>query len=256
MKAIFLSDAHLKDRTDPEFQNCLHFLDRLRGRGMESDNLNDGKAIMTDLLVIAGDFFDFWFERGGRIYPEFQPVIDKLVQLRKSGIRVCLCEGNHDFFLHDYFSGKLGFEVYPGEMEFDLDGLRTFVSHGDTVDRDNRRYLALRGFLRSPFSYCVQRLLPLRFLWRFARFSSKMSQGISRDAQERLVEVMYRYAVEKYSKGVDAVILGHCHQAILREERIGGRPRTFALLGDWLIHHSYLVYENSHFTLNRVSPGG
>ena len=83
-----------------------------------------------------------------------------------------------------------------------------------------------------------------------------MSQGFSRDAQQRLVEVMYRYAVEKYHKGLDAVILGHCHQAILREERIGGRPRTFALLGDWLIHHSYLIYENNRFTLNRVSHGG
>ena len=252
MKAIFLSDAHLKSRTDPEFENCLHFLDRLRGRGTGTDNLGDEETIATDLLVIAGDFFDFWFERGGLIYPEFQPVVEKLVQLRQSGIRVCLCEGNHDFFLQDYFSTKLGLEVYPGEVEFDLDGLRILVSHGDTVDRENRRYLALRGFLRSPFSYRLQRLLPLRFLWRLARFSSEMSQGISRDAQQRLVEVMYRYAVEKYHDGLDAVILGHCHQAILREERIGGRPRTFALLGDWLIHHSYLIYENSHFTLNRV----
>jgi UDP-2,3-diacylglucosamine hydrolase len=252
MKAIFLSDAHLKGRTDPEFEKCLHFLNCLRGRGMESENLGGEKAIMTDLLVIAGDFFDFWFERGGVIYPEFMPVVEKLAQLRQSGIRVCLCEGNHDFFLYDYFSRKLGIEVYPGEVEFDLDGLRTLVSHGDTVDRENRRYLALRRFLRSPFSYRLQRLLPLRFLWRLARFSSKMSQGMSREAQERLAEVMYRYAVEKYRKGMDAVILGHCHQAILREERIGGRPRTFALLGDWLIHHSYLIYENSHFTLKSV----
>jgi UDP-2,3-diacylglucosamine pyrophosphatase LpxH len=55
---------------------------------------------------------------------------------------------------------------------------------------------------------------------------------------------------------LDAVILGHCHQAILREERIGGRPRTFALLGDWIVHNSYLLYENGHFTLNRFPPGG
>jgi UDP-2,3-diacylglucosamine hydrolase len=256
MKAIFLSDAHLKSFTDPGYEKCLHFLDHLRGRAMASDDSGDERAITTDLLVVAGDFFDFWFERGGFIYPEFRPVIEKLVQLRQSGIRIILCEGNHDFFLADYFSGELGFEVCPGEVEFDLDGLRTLVSHGDTVDCENRRYLALRRFLRSPFSYRLQRLLPLRFLWLIARFSSEMSQGMSRNAQEILVEVMHRFAVEKYCKGFDAVILGHSHQAILREERIGGRQKTFALLGDWIIHHSYLVYENGYFTLNRFPPGG
>jgi UDP-2,3-diacylglucosamine hydrolase len=256
MKAIFLSDAHLKCRTDPGFEKCICFLDRLRGRSMKADGSGDQEAIMTDLLVIAGDFFDFWFERGGIIYPEFRPVVERLVQLRQSGVRINLLEGNHDFFLADYFTGKLGIEVYPGEAEFDLDGLRTFVSHGDTVDSENRQYLSLRRFLRSPFSYRLQRMLPLRFLWQLSRFASEMSQGMSRVAQEKLVEVMHRFAVEKYHKGLDAVILGHCHQAILREERIGGKQRTFALLGDWIIHHSYLIYDNGCFTLNRFPPGG
>jgi UDP-2,3-diacylglucosamine hydrolase len=256
MKAIFLSDAHLKSFTDPGYKKCLYFLDCLRGRGVwPSDPVNE-EAIMTDLLVVAGDFFDFWFEREGLIYPEFRPVVERLVQLRQSGIRITLCEGNHDFLLADFFSGELGFEVHSGEVEFDLDGLRTLVSHGDTVDCGNRRYLALRRFLRSPFFYRLQRLLPLRFLWQIARFSSEMSQGMSRNAQEKLVEVMHRFAVEKYCKGFDAVILGHSHQAILREERIDGRQRTFALLGDWIKHHSYLVYENGSFTLNRFPPGG
>jgi UDP-2,3-diacylglucosamine hydrolase len=256
MKAIFLSDAHLKSFTDPGYEKCLHFLDCLRGRGVGSGDPGNEEAITTDLLVFAGDFFDFWFEREGFIYPEFRPVVERLVQLRQSGIRITLCEGNHDFFLADFFSGELGFEVHSGEVEFDLDGLRTLVSHGDTVDCGNQRYLALRRFLRSPFFYRLQRLLPLRFLWQIAWFSSKMSQGMSRNAQEKLVEVMHRFAVEKYCKGFDAVILGHSHQAILREERIGERQRTFALLGDWINHHSYLVYENGSFTLNRFPPGG
>jgi UDP-2,3-diacylglucosamine hydrolase len=256
MRAIFLADAHLKNRTDPGFERCMHFLNHLRGRAMDHVDSDGDKVSVIDLVVIAGDFFDLWFERDGLIYPEFRPVVEKIVQLRQSGIRICLCEGNHDFFLADYFTKRLGIEVYPEEVELDLDGLRILVSHGDTVDRKNRRYLALRRFLRSRFVYRLQRLLPIRFLWRLARFSSEMSQGMSQDEQERLVEVMNGYADEKYREGLDAVIFGHCHQAILREEQIDGRPRTFSLLGDWIIHHSYLDYDNGRFSLNCFPPGG
>ena len=79
---------------------------------------------------------------------------------------------------------------------------------------------------------------------------------MSRGEQQRLVEVMHHFAVEKYGHGLDAVILGHCHEAHLREERIDGRLKTFALLGDWLVHDSYLVYEDGRFSLNRFLPGG
>ncbi|MFH1103295.1 MAG: UDP-2,3-diacylglucosamine diphosphatase [Pseudomonadota bacterium] len=256
MKAIFLSDAHLKSLSDPGYEKCMQFFARLRGKSVESGHSGDENVIVTDLLVIAGDFFDFWFEKGGRIYPEFLPVVESIVQLKQSGIRISLCEGNHDFFLADYFSTELGIDVYPGNAEFALDGLRILISHGDTMDRENRRYLALRRFLRSPFAYRLQRVLPLRLLWRVARVSSAMSKEISGEAQKQLVEVMNRFAVDKFREGFDAVIFGHCHMPSFREEQIGGRRRIFVTLGDWMTHHSYLFYENGRFTLNRFPSGG
>ncbi len=74
-----------------------------------------------------------------------------------------------------------------------IDGLRILVSHGDTVDRGNRKYLALRGFLRSPFACRLQQLLPLVFLWRLARLSSEMSKEMSRESADRLAELMHRF---------------------------------------------------------------
>ncbi len=258
MKAIFLSDVHLKRRSDPGYQKCMQFFASLRGRSVETVRPGDAKGIVIDLLIIAGDFFDFWFEKGGRIYPEFRPVVESLVLLRRSGIRICLCEGNHDFFLADYFSEKLGIEVYPGDAQFKLDGLRIFTSHGDTVDAQNRRYLALRRFLRSSFSYRLQRLFPLGLLWQIARFSSKVSKdrfGSDTDA-DRLSGVMHGFAIEKYREGFDAVIFGHCHVPSFREEQLGGRRRIFVTLGDWITHHNYLLYENGRFTLNSFPPEG
>jgi UDP-2,3-diacylglucosamine hydrolase len=253
MKAIFLSDVHLKRRSDPGYEKCMLLFASLRGRGDGSGGSDDDRTEI-DLLVIAGDFFDFWFEREGRIYPEFRPIVERLVQLRQSGIRVCLCEGNHDFFLADYFSGKLGIEVYPGDAEFLLDGRRSLISHGDTVDGSNRRYLALRRLLRSSFAYRLQRTLPLGLLWQVARFSSKVSKDRGFGPADRLIETMRRFAVEKSGEGFDAVILGHCHTPSFREEEIGGRRSIFVTLGDWITHHNYLLYENGRFTMNRFIP--
>lgn len=254
MRAIFLSDAHLKGPGDASHPKLIGFLDRLRGRGDDGGSASAGQLVV-DHLVLAGDVFDFWFGRGDAVYPGFQTVIDRIAQLKQRGVRITLCEGNHDFFLHDYFTGKLGFEVYPDWAEFEIDGLRILVSHGDTVDRDNRRYLALRRFLRSRFTYTLQRLLPLKLLWRLARLSSEMSKKIPGTSETQLAEIMYRFALGKFQEGYDAVILGHCHKPILREAIYDGRIKTFATLGDWNTSDCYLSCRDGRFAMHHFLDG-
>ena len=253
MRAIFLSDAHLKGPGDAAYPKLIRFLDRLRGRG-DGGRPISADALVVDHLVIAGDFFDFWFVRGDIVYPGFQPVVERIAVLKQQGVRICLCEGNHDFFLGEYFTGRLGIEVYPEWAEFEIDGLRILVSHGDTVDRGNRKYLALRRFLRSRFARALQRRLPLKLLWRLARLSSEMSKEMSGESQDRLAEIMNRFAVGKFQEGYDAVILGHCHKPTLREAIYDGRRKTFATLGDWISSDSYLSCHDGRFALNRFLP--
>jgi len=248
MRAIFLADAHLKGPAEPGYKKCLEFFAGLHGAGTfpGSESVNGNKV---DLIVIAGDFFDFWFERNGRIYPEFQPIVKSIARLKDEGVRICVCEGNHDFFLSDFFAGRLGIEVYPEALELSMDELRVFVSHGDTVDRENSRYLALRRFFRSSFTYRLQRIVPLSLLFTIARASSGLSRGMTVSAQERIVAKMRLFAEEKFREGFDAVILGHSHAEILRQEQNGGEKRTFATLGDWITRYTYLVCENGRFSL-------
>jgi len=256
MKAIFLSDAHLKGTGDAAHQKLVRFFDRLGGRaGIRSGQAPDA-ALIIDQLVIAGDFFDFWFGRGDAIYPAFRQIVERIAALKREGVRISFCEGNHDFFLDDYFTRQLGIEVYPEWADFEIDGCRILVSHGDTVDRENRKYLALRGFLRSPFVYRLQRLLPLRLLWWVASLSSRMSKEMSRASAERLVGIMHLFARGKFQEGYDAVILGHCHKPFLSEESCYGRRKTFATLGDWNTCNSYLLYDDGCFTLNYFPSDG
>jgi UDP-2,3-diacylglucosamine hydrolase len=236
MKCIFLSDAHLKSRHDPCYGDLLRFLDGLRDSGL-------------DRLFILGDFFDFWFCKVHYIYPDFEAVIEKLVLLKAAGASVTFCEGNHDFFLHDYFGKKLGMTVYQDWAVIDLDRRKTMMGHGDLVDWDNRKYMMLRKILRSRLFYEVQKRAPSPLLWRLARLASHTSRGWSTESENRLLEKMLAFSQDKFRDGFDTLILGHSHQPFLKQFMVDGRQKTFATLGDWTRHKSYLQYENGIYRL-------
>jgi len=236
MKAIFLSDAHIKSRHDPCYRDLMRFLD-----GLRTGNV--------DQLFIAGDFFDFWFCKDHNIYPDFEEAIEKLVLLKEGGIKITLCEGNHDFFLESYFGKKLGMDVYEDWAVTDLDGRKTLLAHGDLVDRKNRTYLILRKVLRSRLFYHLQGKAPSPVLWTLARLFSHTSRGLCLEPENRLVQKMLAFSMDQFRDGFDAVILGHSHEPGLKELLVGGRQKTFVTLGDWTRHKSYLAYEDGRFQL-------
>ncbi len=240
MKALFLSDAHLQSREDANYSLLSNFLDTLKKK--------------IDHLFIVGDFFDFWFCREEKLYPDFRTIVDKLIELKNSGVQIHLCEGNHDFFLKNFFTERHGMEVFPDWGTINLDGILTFVSHGDTIDTSNTRYLMLRKLLRSRAFYKIQGKIPLALLWKIARTSSKISNEHLAKSPDGLVEKMEAFTIEKFKEGFDAVILGHCHTPTIKRYNIGGREKTFVTLGDWISHYSYLLYENGKFTLSAYKP--
>jgi UDP-2,3-diacylglucosamine hydrolase len=236
MKSIFLSDAHLKSRRDPCYRDLMRFLDSLCTGGV-------------DQLFIAGDFFDFWFCKDHDVYPDFEEAIGKLVMLKEGGVQITLCEGNHDFFLDSYFGKKLGMTVCEDWAVIDLDSRKTLLAHGDLVDRKNRKYLLLRKVLRSRLFYEIQGKTPTAILWPLARLFSHTSRGLSLESENRLVQKMLTFSMDQFREGFDAVILGHSHEPFLKEFLMDGRRKTFASLGDWTRHKSYLVYEDGQFRL-------
>jgi UDP-2,3-diacylglucosamine hydrolase len=203
-----------------------------------------------DDLFILGDLFDFWFCRDNHIYPGFVAVIEKLVNLKKRGIRIHLFEGNHDFFLGEYFTKTHGITVFTESANIALDGRSILISHGDTIDRTNRKYILLRKLLRSGLFYRTQRSIPPSVLWKIARASSAVSKELTIESETIIARKMEEFALNKFHEGIDAVILGHCHIPLLKEYEIGGRRKTFVTLGDWIKHYSYLSYEDGRFTLS------
>lgn len=232
MRAVFLSDAHLRRESDGGYNRLIRFLQR-------------HKFTITHLFIV-GDFFDFWFCDNEHLYPEFERMIAELVDVKKAGVEILLFEGNHDFFMAPFFE-KCGMHVFENDAIIDLEGKRLFVSHGDQVDTSNKGYLCLRRVLRSGFFYKLQKMLPSTLLWRIAALSSKTSKNYLAKPADGLAQKMRTFALGKFGEGIDAVILGHSHQALLEEYRVGERTRIFSLLGDWISHYTYLTYCDGRF---------
>jgi UDP-2,3-diacylglucosamine hydrolase len=234
MRAVFISDAHIKTRNDKGYDYLLRFFDFI-GNDM-------------DHLFIVGDFFDFWFCEENAIYPDFRPMVDKILELNEGGVTVSLFEGNHDFFLTDFFESH-GVKVFPEDATLDLDGKRIFISHGDTASQPKRSYLLLKSVLRSGPFYNIQKAVPAPLMWKISRLASKMSRRHFATPPESIAEGMRAFSEKKFDDGYDAVILGHCHQPLLEEHINDGKKKTFAALGDWISHFSYLVCDEGEFSL-------
>jgi UDP-2,3-diacylglucosamine hydrolase len=257
MKAVFISDAHLKRATDERYGQLICFFKEIQDGNVRSltdkDALGCEKTSIDDLYIL-GDFFDFWFCNAGRIHPEFQLLISKLVELQKAGIRIHLCEGNHDFFMTEYFRDRLGMEVFEEWADVRLDGLRMLVSHGDTADRSDKVYLMFRKILRSRVFYHVQRLIPDAIRWAIASMTSNVSKEMNNDNRDILVKRRIAFAVEKFHEGYDVMILGHCHKPFMKIFNVAGKEKTFVTLGDWVHHYSFLYYEDKKLFMSYYQP--
>jgi UDP-2,3-diacylglucosamine hydrolase len=257
MKAIFISDAHLKKASDERYGQLINFFSDIKEGKVKSlvdfERSPGELTFITDLFV-AGDLFDFWFCNKDKIYPEFIQVINKLIELQKSGICLHISEGNHDFFLQEYFHDVLGMEVFEEWADVKIDNLRVLIGHGDTTDKTNLKYIIFRKFLRSRSFYYFQHFIPARIRWTLASLSSTASKEMTVENGDILVEKMLSFAVNKFQEDYDAVIVGHCHKPVLRHYAFEGKKKTFVALGDWINHYSFLYYENRDFHLAYYRP--
>jgi UDP-2,3-diacylglucosamine hydrolase len=238
MKAVFISDAHLNGSDCDGQRYLLRFLDSLKGD--------------ADEIFIVGDFFDFWFSDRNSLYPGFCDTVEKLLEIKKAGTDISFFEGNHDFFLSDYFR-RHDIRVFPDGATINLDGKKLFVSHGDTVDDSDTSYLFWRRVLRSRLFYAIQKKMPSPILWRVSSMFSRMSRSFGKmRSSNGLADRMSMFAEEKFEEGFDAVVLGHCHCPTLEQHVVHDRVKTFVILGDWISRYGYLLYSDGEFMMKSV----
>ena len=220
MKAIFLSDAHLRDPGDLNYQRLLAFLNR-------QDDL--------DALFLLGDIFEFWLGYRHIVFSAYVPLLEALRRLVESGTELYFVEGNHDFHLGPYFTETLRCTVIPEQQLIEWDGRRIYLCHGDTLNA-TPAYRRLRTFWRSRPIRWLSRLIHPDLVWSFALWlSAKSGKNSPGNTHQDPTPVLRPLAERQALHGVELVICGHYHHPLDLDQN---GVRVIAL-GDWISQFSY-----------------
>ena len=227
-KALFISDAHLKDPGDENHRAILAFLDG------ELRKIDEGSGI--DALMIVGDFFDVWINNYS-VPVRYRPVMSRLEAFFQKGVSIHFFEGNHDFFMGRLFKKRTGAVVHPDGADITIQGLRLYITHGDRANKYNTGARLLRWILRSPVIWLITLIAPTGAVERVGSLMGKMSR------REHDDEMYLEYAVsdhvrefcgEKKGEGFDGVVIGHYHAQVMAKPDDGsGFPCLYINTGRW-----------------------
>lgn len=219
VRTMFLSDVHLGMRAIRVHQ----LLDFLRHHDAET-------------IYLVGDIVDGWrLQKSWRWPPEYNALVELLLEKAGKGARIIYLPGNHDEFLREYLG------TYFGEVEFvdrtihtTVTGQTYLVIHGDQFDVVVRhaKWLAHVGDWAYNFALrtngvinWVRRRMGMGY-WSLSAWAKQKVKGA--------VSVIGRFeealTTEAKETGVDGVICGHIHLADIHD-RLGIR---YINTGDWV----------------------
>lgn len=243
-KIYFLSDFHLgapDHNSSLEREKCIvKFLDDIKDD--------------ADEVFLVGDMFDFWYEYRKVVPKGFVRLLGKLAELSDSGISMHFFVGNHDMWMKDYFQKELNIPVYFEAKEFERNGKKLLIGHGDGLGPGDHGYKRLKKLFRNPVSKWFFGMLPPVIGMGLANYLSRRSRAQTGSTEEIFLgedkEWLLIYSKEVLKKKkFDFFIFGHRHLPIDYRLENGSR---YINLGDWIRYYTYGVFDGETFTLKSV----
>jgi UDP-2,3-diacylglucosamine pyrophosphatase LpxH len=215
-RTVFVSDVHLGAR-GIQAERFVQFLRR----------------VDCERLYLIGDIVD-WLQmrRQSHWSASHARVLDEVVRLAGSGVRVTYVPGNHDAVARSFdVSDLCGIEFLRDPVHECADGRRLLVIHGDQFDRSSRAATLLAD---AAVSLCqmadratngVRRALGLPYYPLGSRVRSQL---------QRVVPYIRRFegtaAEAARSAGCHGVVCGHVHIPAIKD--VGGT--LYCNTGDWV----------------------
>jgi len=206
-------------------------------------------------IFLMGDVFDFWFEYKYVIPKGYVRLLGKLAEITDSGIPIHLFKGNHDIWAFNYLKNELNIQLHRRPVIREIDGKKFFFAHGDGLGPGDTGY----KILKRVFEFKPNQFL---FRWLHPDLGSRMGLYFSRKSrlanlskegklenesihhEERLIH--FAENESKSNPDIDFFVFGHRH--IPMKVNIGDKAEVI-ILGDWLTHFSYGIFENGKMKL-------
>jgi UDP-2,3-diacylglucosamine hydrolase len=240
-KIYFLSDFHLgaPDAASSLLREkkIVQFLDSIK---------KDAAAIF-----IVGDLFDFWYEYKKVVPKGYVRILGKIAELTDAGIPIHFFVGNHDMWMKDYFQTELNTTVYFEPAEFNFNGKRFLIGHGDGLGPGDEGYKFIKKIFRNPICQWLFGILPPRLGIGLADFLSKKSRAKTGTTNEVFLgeekEWLVVYAKEILQKEhYDYFIFGHRHLPL---DIVLNEKSKYINLGDWIKYFTYAVFDGENLSL-------
>lgn len=248
-KVYFLSDAHLgslaiKHRRTQE-RRLVNFLESIRHE--------------AEAIYLLGDMFDFWYEYRMVVPKGYTRFLGKLAELSDEGIEIHFFTGNHDIWVYDYFSEECGVILHKEPLTTEIMGKLFYLAHGDGLGDPDRKFKFLRmmfhsGTMRRIFS-CLHPRWSMALGLNWAKHSRlKREDGKEPDymGEDKEHLVLYTKEYLKIHPDINYFVYGHRH--IMLDLMLSATARV-TILGDWITHFSYAVFDGDTFYLDQFTEG-
>jgi len=240
-KIYFLSDFHLGA---PDYDSSLkreklivQFLDEIKYKASE--------------IFLVGDMFDFWYEYRRVVPKGYVRLLGKLAEISDMGIPMHFFVGNHDMWMKDYFLKELNIPVYFEPKEFERNGKKFFIGHGDGLGPGDHGYKRLKKVFRNPACQWLFGVLPPYVGMGLANYMSRRSRAQTGASEEVFLgennEWLIIFCNDRLNaKFFDYFIFGHRHLPI--DYRLKDNSR-YINLGYWIRYFTYAEFEGQDLIL-------
>jgi len=250
MKPIyFISDAHLGswaiEHRRMQERRLVRFLDSIKEK--------------AGAVYLLGDMFDFWFEYRYVVPCGYTRFLGKLSELTDMGVEVHYFIGNHDIWTYGYLEKECGVILHKKPLTTEMYGKVFFLAHGDGLGDPDPKFRFIKSIFHS--RVCQRAFAAIHPRWgvwlgqTWAKHSRLKRPGGEEppymgENKEHLVLYTKRYI--QYHSNVDYFIYGHRHIEVDLQLT---RKARMIILGDWISHFSYVVFDGEHLFMEQYIEG-